>query len=121
MTGRRNVYRQEEGICSGKKKEVFRMEECVFVQYSGSGITVWHSKIVQHDVAKRGVPGTCGLAKWRVAKLTFVSSPVGLTGKRNVVLAGGMMWPGRKKECTLAGKYEGGMFTGRLKFCVRFK
>jgi hypothetical protein len=46
-----------------------------------------------------------------------VGSPVGLTGKRNVVLA----WPGRNKGGTLAGKYEGGMFTGRLKFCVRFK
>jgi len=67
------------------------------------------------------VPSTCGLAKWRVAKLTFFRSPVGLIGKRNVSFAEGMMWPGRKKGGTLARKYEGGMFTGRLKFCVRFK
>ncbi len=97
------MYSQEEGICSGKKKEVFRMEECVFVQYSGSGITVWHSKIAQHDVSKRGVPCACGPAKWRVAKLTFVSSPVGLTGKRmyscrrnDVAWQKGGRYPGRK-------------------------
>ncbi len=44
--------KKEEYVPAGTKKCPGRKEECVF----------------RHNVDKLGVPGTCGLAKWRVAQ-----------------------------------------------------